>query len=308
MASINYGSKDISIKIVFIGQSGSEGKQNTLQYIHRKIRPENRSELVALHSPPDPTLFFDFIPDPPPQPIKGFIIKCQIYCCPMPVYYNATRKLVVRGVDAIVFVADCDKRKLEVNQENLQIMEDTMSEYGYRLDDQLSLVFQYDNKNSSEALSSEELDAVLNPRKCPAFRTDSERGDGIFDALNKSISLTREILAIKWGRGSNKNMTPMALKQTAYSRGSDGPANAPTPYAVPRPPLRTAPIEEPFSPQIKPSEKPFAISNPAAAAPANPTAFHFSSHDAPGKMLQQQSGFYILNHIQLYYNSAKIKT
>jgi signal recognition particle receptor subunit beta len=130
MASINYGAREISVKIVYYGP-GLSGKTTNLQVIHRKIPPEHKSDMVSLATEQDRTLFFDFLPLDLGT-IKGFSTKFQLYTVPGQVYYNATRKLVLRGVDGVVFVADSAPDKILENLESFQNLEDNLAEYHYK--------------------------------------------------------------------------------------------------------------------------------------------------------------------------------
>ena len=118
MASINYAAREISVKVVYYGP-GLSGKTTNLQVIHKKVPPEFKSDMVSLATETDRTLFFDFLPLDLGK-IKGFATKFQLYTVPGQVYYNATRKLVLRGVDGVVFVADSSPDKVQENLESFQ--------------------------------------------------------------------------------------------------------------------------------------------------------------------------------------------
>ncbi len=184
MASINYASKEISCKIVFYGP-GLSGKTTNLQYVHQKIPEQSRGELISLATDQDRTLYFDFLPLNIGK-IHGFSTKFQLYTVPGQVYYNATRKLVLRGVDGLVFVADSQKSKMDENIESLQNLKDNLREYEYNME-RIPLVFQY-NKRDLPALSSVgELQEALNPKGQPHFESVATKGMGVFDTL-KCIS------------------------------------------------------------------------------------------------------------------------
>jgi signal recognition particle receptor subunit beta len=184
MASINYAFKEISCKIVFYGP-GLSGKTTNLQYVHLKIPSQSRGELISLATDQDRTLYFDFLPLDIGK-IHGFSTKFQLYTVPGQVYYNATRKLVLRGVDGLVFVADSQRCKMDENIESLQNLADNLREYEYSME-RIPLVFQY-NKRDLAALSSvEELQEALNPKGHPHFESVATKGLGVFDTL-KCIS------------------------------------------------------------------------------------------------------------------------
>jgi signal recognition particle receptor subunit beta len=184
MASINYASKEISCKIVFYGP-GLSGKTTNLQYVHLKIPAQSRGELISLATDQDRTLYFDFLPLDIGK-IHGFSTKFQLYTVPGQVYYNATRKLVLRGVDGLVFVADSQNSKMDENLESLQNLADNLGEYGYSTD-RIPLVFQYNKRDLSAVSSVEELQRVLNPKGYPCFEGVATKGVGVFDTL-KCIS------------------------------------------------------------------------------------------------------------------------
>jgi len=184
MASINYAFKEISCKIVFYGP-GLSGKTTNLQYVHQKIPPQTRGSLISLATDQDRTLYFDFLPVDIGK-IHGFSTKFQLYTVPGQVYYNATRKLVLRGVDGLVFVADSQKSKMDENIESFQNLVENLSEYGYNID-KIPLVFQYNKRDLPNISSVEEIEKALNPKGLPRFEAVATKGIGVFDAL-KCIS------------------------------------------------------------------------------------------------------------------------
>ncbi|HEU4436219.1 MAG TPA: Rab family GTPase, partial [candidate division Zixibacteria bacterium] len=133
MVSINYAFKEISCKIVYYGP-GLSGKTTNLQYVHKKVPQPTKGELISLATDADRTLYFDFLPINIGS-IAGFTTKFQLYTVPGQVYYNATRKLVLRGVDGLVFVADSQESKMEENAESLKNLLDNLQEYGYSLNE-----------------------------------------------------------------------------------------------------------------------------------------------------------------------------
>jgi signal recognition particle receptor subunit beta len=184
MASINYAFKEISCKIVYYGP-GLSGKTTNLQYVHQKIPPQTRGDLISLATDQDRTLYFDFLPVNIGK-VHGFSTKFQLYTVPGQVYYNATRKLVLRGVDGLVFVADSQKSKMDENLESYQNLLDNLAEYGYNLD-KLPLVLQYNKRDLTPLISLEDLQKALNPQQFPYYEAVAIRGVGVFDTL-KCIS------------------------------------------------------------------------------------------------------------------------
>ncbi len=184
MASINYAFKEISCKIVYYGP-GLSGKTTNLQYVHQKIPPQTRGELISLATDQDRTLYFDFLPVNIGK-VHGFSTKFQLYTVPGQVYYNATRKLVLRGVDGLVFVADSQKSKMDENLESYQNLVENLLEYGYNLN-KMPLVLQYNKRDLTPIIPVEELEKALNPQGLPFYEAVAVRGAGVFDTL-KCIS------------------------------------------------------------------------------------------------------------------------
>jgi mutual gliding-motility protein MglA len=184
MVSINYAFREIISKIVYYGP-GLSGKTTNLQYVFKKVPSETRGELISLATDADRTLYFDFLPVNVGT-IQGFATKFQLYTVPGQVYYNATRKLVLRGVDGLVFVADSQLAKMDENIESLQNLKDNLEEYGYDMS-QLPLVIQYNKRDLPAIASIEELEKTLNPGGLPYFEAVACTGDGVFKTL-KAIS------------------------------------------------------------------------------------------------------------------------
>jgi signal recognition particle receptor subunit beta len=184
MVSINYAFREICCKIVYYGP-GLSGKTTNLIYIHKKAPPQTKGELISLATDADRTLYFDFLPLDIGK-VQGFTTKFQLYTVPGQVYYNATRKLVLRGVDGLIFVADTQAAKMEENIESMHNLVENLEEYGYNLDE-LPMIMQYNKRDLEEVSSIEELERILNPRGLPHFEAVAVTGIGVFDTL-KAIS------------------------------------------------------------------------------------------------------------------------
>ena len=184
MASINYAFKEIISKIVYYGP-GLSGKTTNLQYVFKKVPSETRGELISLATDADRTLYFDFLPVNVGT-IRGFATKFQLYTVPGQVYYNATRKLVLRGVDGLVFVADSQLDKMQENIESLHNLKDNLDEYGYDMSE-LPMVIQYNKRDLPNIADISELESKLNPGGLPYFEAVALTGDGVFKTL-KTIS------------------------------------------------------------------------------------------------------------------------
>ncbi len=183
MAMINYATKEIQFKIVYYGPALC-GKTTNLQYIHGQSEPERKGELVSLATASDRTLFFDFLPLNA-MAIEGFRTKFQLYTVPGQVIYNATRKLVLRSVDGIVFVADSQWDKMAENVESFQNLQDNLNQYGIALDD-VPYVLQYNKRDLERIAPVHYLEYLLNNRKVrvPSYESVATEGDGVFKTLN----------------------------------------------------------------------------------------------------------------------------
>ena len=192
MALINVKTREVQIKIVYYGP-GRGGKTTNLEYINHKYRSQIKTEMVSLKTQDDRTLFFDFLPFDVGQ-IKGFDITIQLYTVPGQVKYNATRRLVLRGVDGIVFVADVQKEQRRKNIESLNQLYENLETYGLDLF-KMPLVMQYnkiDLKSSNiPVLPSEIMQKDLNGLlQAPAFEASALKGGNVIPTLKKVITMT----------------------------------------------------------------------------------------------------------------------
>jgi hypothetical protein len=180
---INYAKKEISFKIVYYG-AGVVGKTANLQYIHRCLPDTNRGNLISLATGDERTLFFDFLPVSTLS-VRNFTAKFQLYTVPGQVFYNMTRKLVLRGVDGIVFVADSQWDRLHENVESLRNLEENLKEYDYDLD-ATPYVIQYNKRDLPNIAPIDYLEFLLNrrARRVPYFEAVALDGHGVFDTLN----------------------------------------------------------------------------------------------------------------------------
>lgn len=181
MPSINYAFKEITCKIVYYGP-GAGGKTTNLHYVHGNVPSKHRGDLVSLATEQDRTLFFDFLPLDIGD-VKGFKTKFQLYTVPGQVYYNATRKLVLRGVDGIVFVADSQASRFQDSIDSLRNLEENLRDYGLDLDT-IPFVMQYNKRDLPDALSMNELKAALNPNgSYPEYEAVATDGTGCRESL-----------------------------------------------------------------------------------------------------------------------------
>jgi signal recognition particle receptor subunit beta len=184
MSAINYASKEIYFKIVYYGP-GMGGKTTNLQYVHRAVPQANKGNLVSLATDQDRTLFFDFLPVEAIQ-IHSFTTKFQLYTVPGQVHYNATRKLVLRGVDGIVFVADSQWDKIKETVESFRNLEENLAEYDYSFDE-IPVVLQYNKRDLPSIAPIEYMEFLLNrrPVRVASFESVATEGRGVFDTLNR---------------------------------------------------------------------------------------------------------------------------
>jgi mutual gliding-motility protein MglA len=183
MSIINYAKKEISFKIVYYG-AGVVGKTANLQYIHRFLPDANRGNLISLATGDERTLFFDFLPVSALS-VRNFTAKFQLYTVPGQVFYNMTRKLVLRGVDGVVFVADSQWDRLHENVESFRNLEENLKEYDYDLDS-TPYVIQYNKRDLPNIAPIDYLEFLLNrrARRVPFFEAVALDGQGVFDTLN----------------------------------------------------------------------------------------------------------------------------
>uniref|UniRef100_A0A7C6EIS5 Gliding-motility protein MglA n=1 Tax=candidate division WOR-3 bacterium TaxID=2052148 RepID=A0A7C6EIS5_UNCW3 len=191
MALINYASREINCKIVYYGP-GLGGKTTNIKYIYTKLNPDIKGKLISLATELDRTLFFDFLPVDLGT-IKGFKTRFHLYTVPGQVFYNASRKLILKGVDGIVFVADSQIERFDENIESFQNMEDNLKTYNISME-KIPIVIQYNKRDLPNITSVEELQKVLNPQlKYPYFEAVAVQGIGVFETLKevcKKVLLT----------------------------------------------------------------------------------------------------------------------
>jgi hypothetical protein len=225
MSMINYASREINCKIVYYGP-GLGGKTTNLEHVYSKVKPDTRGKLISLATETERTLFFDFLPVDLGT-IRGFKTRFHLYTVPGQVYYNASRKLILKGVDGIVFVADSQMERMEANQEAMQNLYDNMSEHGYDLT-KMPFVIQFNKRDLPNAAPLADLQAALNMgwevedpsrqrltpdpfhagenlieqlpsgewiERATYFEAVAVRGDGVFDTLKAVSKLVLKTLA-----------------------------------------------------------------------------------------------------------------
>ena len=180
MSLINYSSREINVKIVYYGP-GLCGKTTNIQYIYDKVMPETKGKLITLATEMDRTLFFDFLPLELGK-VKGFRTRFHLYTVPGQIYYDASRKLILRGVDGIIFVADSQRSRYDANIESLYNLHENLGEYQVKLDD-VPYAIQYNKRDLPDVIAVDELEQELNPKHYSAFEAVAVKGVGVFDTL-----------------------------------------------------------------------------------------------------------------------------
>lgn len=195
MSFINYSSREINCKIVYYGP-GLCGKTTNLQYIYAKTNPEAKGKMISLETETERTLFFDFLPLSLGE-IRGFKTRFHLYTVPGQVFYDASRKLILKGVDGVVFVADSQVERMDANIESLENLRDNLSDQGYDLD-RLPYVVQYNKRDLPNAVDALYLREYLNPTRVPDFEAVATTGVGVFETL-KAVA-KQVLIELKRGR------------------------------------------------------------------------------------------------------------
>src|SRR6185436_3180279 len=256
MVQINFAQKSVNLKVVYYGP-GMSGKTTNLEIIHQRAPEGNRGDLTSISTDGDRTLFFDYMPLDLGT-VAGMRTAFQLYTVPGQVYYNSTRKLVLQGVDGIIFVADSSASMINQNLESLRNLEENLNEYGKSLST-LPHVIQLNKRDLPDAMTVEELSRLMNPHNAPIFEAIANTGQGVFPTLK---ALAASVL---------KNIMNESAQKAPYAaQGAPAPM-PPVPQARPAAPAR------PGAP---------APARPAApfAAPAHPHAH--PQAPMPGHMVQ----------------------
>ena len=183
MSFINYSSREINCKIVYYGP-GLCGKTTNLQYIYNRTNPDAKGKMISLATETERTLFFDFLPLALGE-IRGFKTRFHLYTVPGQVFYDASRKLILKGVDGVVFVADSQEERFEANLESLDNLKANLRDQGYDIDS-IPWVLQYNKRDLPNAVPLDELQESLNPTgKVPFFEASAQTGQGVFETLKQ---------------------------------------------------------------------------------------------------------------------------
>lgn len=285
MVTINYAFREISCKIVYYGP-GLSGKTTNLQYVHERVPAKSRGDLISLATEADRTLYFDFLPISVGD-IAGFATKFQLYTVPGQVFYNATRKLVLRGVDGIVFVADSQRSKMDENVESLTNMYENLKENGIDIQD-IPIVIQYNKRDLPDVVPIEELERELNPHGFPFTEAVAVKGTGVFDTLKRITKIVLEHTKKKTsvgspssqpsgtdaepvgvGGGASLSSTPIGGIPTERSFNASGPmrapARAPQSTVAPSPDMAAATPRPAARPAARPASDRTPVDTPSVA-------------------------------------------
>lgn len=256
----------MAAKIVYYGP-GLCGKTTNLQHIYQKTSSKSRGEMVSLETETDRTLFFDLLPLDVGN-IAGFKTRFQLYTVPGQVFYNSTRKLVLRGVDGIVFVADSQIPMLDANIESFSNLKANLSELGLNIDE-IPLVFQYNKRDLTNILTVEELNRNLNSQGLPHFEASALQGNGVFETL-KGISKATLIMLRRRALGEDKMKIPeIATKPMAEKPKMPTPAPPPMPK-MPAAPISTAQPVDSSKPEASGATTPQQQVAPVATVGSSP--------------------------------------
>ncbi len=181
MSMINYASREINCKIVYYG-TGLGGKTTNLEYIYSRVNPDTKGKMISLATETERTLFFDFLPIDLGE-VRGFKTRFHLYTVPGQVYYNASRRLILKGVDGLVFVGDSQANRAEANIESMHNLYENLETYGYDLET-IPFAIQYNKRDMPNVLSPEELRAQINPMGVPDFEGVAIEGKGVFETLS----------------------------------------------------------------------------------------------------------------------------
>lgn len=291
MVFFNYSTMQMAAKVVYYGP-GLGGKTSNLHWIYANTENESRGEMVSLETETDRTLFFDLLPIEVGS-IAGFKTRLQLYTVPGQVFYNTTRKLVLKGVDGVVFVADSQRAMVQANLDSFRNLEENLEEMGLSVDT-IPLALQYNKRDLGDIASIEELNKTLNRKNWPYFEATAINGEGVFETLKGVSKLTLMALKKRLSRSSD-SISPAAptappiittatpeqaaaaaqtAKINAAARARQKTANAP-----PQPDLASKPTPLPkaalapkptLAPKPAPALAPEPSLKPAAAKPIAP--------------------------------------
>jgi signal recognition particle receptor subunit beta len=286
MVLFNYSTKELTAKVVYYGP-GLCGKTTNLQWIHEKLPIKNKGKMLSLATETDRTLFFDFLPIEIGT-IRGMRTRIQLYTVPGQVFYNATRRMVLKGADAVCFVADSQEAMLDANLESYENMRQNLE--ANEIDpDEIPVVLQYNKRDLPNALPIEILNERMNPLNAPFYEAVAVKGVGVEDTLKAVTKLVFKSLSVKYGDGAPAPSAPGRAPGPPRSMPPRPPSQPPVPAAsgtddllseldLGSPPRGMPAIE---IDENTPVGAPNAAAVRAAMTPRPPTGPHQAARPAP---------------------------
>ncbi|MEW6778071.1 MAG: GTPase domain-containing protein [Bdellovibrionota bacterium] len=262
MAVFNYAGKEINAKIVYYGP-GRSGKTTNIQYIHAKLKPEHKSELVTLSTEQDRTLFFDFLPLDLGS-VRGLQTRFHLYTVPGQVFYNSTRKLVLKNADGVVFVADCQRKYWNDTIESFNNLVENLRGHGKNITD-VPVVIQYNKRDMPDAVAVADLEAVINKHGFPHVEAVASQGEGVLQTLqlvSKQVVQRLQEAAMEPARPAPPPPAPKPAPPPQASLDNEEEA------ALGRLGESTQPLSAPAAAPARPS----SIARPPLASVAAPSA------------------------------------
>ena len=229
MVLFHYSTKELTAKVVYYGP-GLCGKTTNLQWVHEKLPIKNKGKMLSLATETDRTLFFDFLPIEIGT-IRGMKTRIQLYTVPGQVFYNATRRMVLKGADAVCFVCDSQEAMLDANLESYENMRQNLE--ANEIDpDEIPVVLQYNKRDLPNALPIEILNERMNPHNYPFYEAIAVRGIGVEDTLKAVTKLVFKSLSVKYGDGAAAPSPPGRAPGPPRATPSPGPGTPGPPLAV----------------------------------------------------------------------------
>lgn len=257
MVQINFAQKSVTVKIVYYGP-GMSGKTTNLEVVHQRAPESNKGDLTSISTDGDRTLFFDFMPLDLGT-VAGMRTQFQLYTVPGQVYYNSTRKLVLQGVDGVIFIADSSASMMEENLESLRNLEENLREYGKDIMS-IPMVIQYNKRDLPDALPVEELEAKINRFGAPSFEGIASSGQGVFPTLKSLAASVLDSIHEQTGAAGAARSAPAPAATAPAAPAMAQPA-APLPA-----PAAQQPVQQP-APAMAPSAQQSAPPAPSMPAP-----------------------------------------
>ena len=217
MVLFNYALKELTAKIVYYGP-GLSGKTSNLQYIYEELPIKNKGRMLTLATETDRTLYFDFLPVDAGV-VRGIKTRVQLYTVPGQVFYNATRRMVLKGADGVVFVADSQKSMVEANLESFENLRENLKAHDLKVEE-MPLVLQFNKRDLKDICTLEEMNDSLNPMNGPFYEAVAKDGVGVEETLQAISGLVLKSVIDRYG--GDRSMTPLGGKAPVGSSGAMG--------------------------------------------------------------------------------------